>query len=90
MVLGFKSISNEIRLNDRIFEKESEYTFNLNSNLYLDKEPKNIDNIVVYNFKKYYKKFLENSGNKISVLTISSVLQTKYLRQYLIISKNNI
>ena len=78
LALGFKSISNGINPNDRIFEKECEYTFNLDGNLYSDKEPKNIDNIVVYNFEEYYKESLENSGNKINLLTISSGLQRKY------------
>lgn len=78
LALGFKSISNGINPNDRIFEKKCEYIFNLDGNLYSDKEPKNIDNIVVYNFEEYYKESLENSGNKINLLTISSKLQRKY------------
>ncbi len=78
LALGFKSISNGINPNDRIFEKKCEYVFNLDGNLYSDKESKNIDNIVVYNFEEYYKESLENSGNKINLLTISTKLQRKY------------
>lgn len=78
LALGFKSISNGINPNDRIFEKKCEYIFNLDGNLYSDKEPKNIDNIVVYNFEKYYNESLEKSDNKINLLTISSELKSKY------------
>lgn len=82
LALGFKSISNGIKPNDRIFGNECEYIFNLDDTLYSDIEPKNIDNIVVYNFEEYYKESLENSGNKLNLLTISTALQKKYGQIY--------
>ena len=78
LALGFKSISNGIMPNDRIFEKECEYKFYLNNKLYSNENITSIDNIVVYNFEEYYKESLENSGSKMNLLTISTKLQKKY------------
>lgn len=78
LALGFKSISNGVKPSDRIFGKECEYVFSLDDKSYSDKNLVNIDNIVVYNFEEYYKESLENSGNKMNLLTISSALQRKY------------
>lgn len=78
LALGFKSISNGVKPNDRIFGKECKYIFSLDDKAYSDKNFVNIDNVVVYNFEEYYKESLENSGNKMNLLTISSALQRKY------------
>ncbi|MBR3162130.1 MAG: hypothetical protein IKF19_05310 [Bacilli bacterium] len=78
LALGFKSISVGIKPNDRIFEKESEFSFILDEREYNDKNLVNIDNIVVYNFEEYYKDSLENSGDKLSLITMSTVLNKKY------------
>ena len=78
LALGFKSISNGVKPNDRIFGKECKYIFSLDDKAYSDKNLVNIDNVVVYNFEEYYKESLENSGNKMNLLTISSALQRKY------------
>lgn len=78
LALGFKSISAGIKPNDRIFGEKSEFSFNLDGQEYSDKNLANIDNIVVYNFEDYYKESLENSGDKISLINMSTMLNKKY------------
>ena len=78
LALGFKSISAGIKPNDRIFGEESEFSFNLDGQEYSDKNLANIDNIVVYNFEDYYKESLDNSSDKISLITMSTMLNKKY------------
>lgn len=82
LALGFKRISEGEKPNDRIFEKECEYSFSLDNKLYSDKNLMTIDNIIVYNFEEYYKESLENSGNRMNLLTVSSSLQRKYGEAY--------
>ena len=82
LALGFKHISTGIMPNDRIFENNAEYKFELDSKIYDNNLPTNIDNIVVYNFEEYYKNNLENNNTRLSLLTMSTTLNSRYGQLY--------
>ena len=82
LALGLKHISTGIMPNDRIFENNAEYKFELDNRIYDNNLLTNIDNIVVYNFDEYYKNNLENNNNKLSLLTMSTTLNSRYGQLY--------
>lgn len=79
---GFKSISNQVIPNDRIYGRNSEYEFEIDGKIYSNNNLEKIDNLIVYSFDDYYKFSLLDNRDKISTLTVSNTIKEKYQNIY--------